>query len=88
MPFQEDIDWKYLDRIIALADDIFLIADAIIEITDDPDVIIQARNIQAAGLQIEKRSRAYRPRLKELKQNPSPPSGRGSRSTPERSEVG
>jgi hypothetical protein len=76
MPFQTDIDWKYLDRVIALSgkmlDAINRVSDrpdecGIKEITDDPDVLHRLLEIESAALVIRKTSRDYRERLRQLK---------------------
>ncbi|MCG3208658.1 MAG: hypothetical protein FOGNACKC_02270 [Anaerolineae bacterium] len=72
--FQNDQDWEYLDRIIALCGDINLCIngerrrEGIKEVSDDPKVLYLALQIESAALIIQKTSREYRARLRELKQ--------------------
>lgn len=72
--FQNDQDWEFLDRIIALCDDIELYVngerrrEGIKEISDDPKVLYLALQIESAALVIASTSRGYRPRLRELKE--------------------
>ena len=77
MPFQTDEDWRYLDRVIALAgemvDAINRVGETpqecgIKEITDDPDVLHRLLRIESAALIIRKTSRDYRERLRALKE--------------------
>jgi hypothetical protein len=67
MQFQNDQDWEYLDRIIALADTINILANKVKDRSDDPDVLHKQLQIESAALIIEKTSREYRPRLRALK---------------------
>lgn len=62
-----DIDQEYLDRVIALADDMNQLANLIKQTSDDPDVLYLALKIEGAALIIEHSSRQYRPRLMALK---------------------
>lgn len=63
-----DRDKLFLDIVISLADDLYQLADAIITATEDPDVIIPAKNQKRIAALIEKMARDYRPRLEQLKQ--------------------
>ena len=67
MAFTDDLDWKFIDRLISLADDLNLQANAIKEMSDDPDVLLEALKIESAALIIGKSSRDYRGRLRALK---------------------
>ncbi len=67
MAFTNDVDWEFLDRVIALADDINNRSNAIKEISDDPDILLEALKMEASALIIEKLARDYRPRLRGLK---------------------
>ena len=68
MAFSEDKDWDFLDRAIALAGDIINQANAIKDLSDDPDVLLEALRIEAEALIIQKSTRDYRSRLRSLKQ--------------------
>lgn len=87
--FQNDRDWEYLDRVIALCGDINHALNGerrragIKEMSDDPKVLYLALQIESATLIIQKTSREYRLRLRELKEkegrltagNSQPPRG-------------
>jgi len=68
MAFSEDKDWDFLDRTIALTGDIINQANAIKDLSDDPDVLLEALKIEAEALIIQKSTRDYRSRLRSLKQ--------------------
>jgi len=68
MAFSEDKDWDFLDRAIALASDIINQANDIKDLSDDPDVLLEALKIEAEALVIQKSARDYRSRLRSLKQ--------------------
>lgn len=77
MPFQTDEDWRYLDRVVALAGEVIDAINkvgetpaesGIKEITDDPDVLHRLLQIESAALIIRKTSRDYRNRLGKLKE--------------------
>lgn len=66
-PGSEDKDQLWLDRIIALALDVIERADAIKDVSDDPDVLLLALEIEGRGLLIQGSAKFYRRRIKELK---------------------
>lgn len=72
-----DKDFDFLDTLITWADDIYNLCDAIIEATDDPDIIVLAKAGLAKASLIEKKSRDYRPRLVHLKKTRPDSNGTG-----------
>lgn len=73
MAYKEDQDWLFLDTIIALANDIINAVNGtrqrpgIKETSDNPAVLYQALQAEAAALVLKHAAREYRSRLRELK---------------------
>lgn len=78
-----DKDLLFLEGNIALVDDLYQLADDIITATEDPDVIIIARQQQRVAALLEKKLRDYWPRLQELRTKKERPAGQGEPITKE-----
>jgi hypothetical protein len=63
-----DVDWLFLDTVIALAADMSERANTIKQASDDPAVLKEALYIESNALVIWKQARDYRSRLTTLKQ--------------------
>lgn len=64
----DDRDWEFLDRVISLALDIVDRSRVIKDVSDDPDVLAPALDIEGRGLLVQKICKDYRPRLAQLKE--------------------
>jgi hypothetical protein len=66
-PGSEDKDQLFLDRLIALALDVIERANEIKEISDEPEIVLLALEIEGRGLIMQGITKRYRGRIKELK---------------------
>lgn len=63
----DDPDQAFLDRLIALALDVVERARVIKDLSDEPEILVLALEIEGRGLVIQRSARKYRARVKELK---------------------
>lgn len=66
-PGSDDRDQEFLDRVIALQLDVIERARQIKDLSDEPEIVLLALEIESRGLLVQGIARRYRGRMKELK---------------------